>query len=77
MRKRLIVVLLLLGACTSIPLPRLGQSQSPALERKLVTAKREPNQLLAADGSSCLTTAKRYSRTQRGQRVWCVWRRGA
>jgi hypothetical protein len=76
MRKGL-VALLLLGACTSIPLPRMGQSHGSALERKVVAAKREPNELLARDGSSCLTTAKRYSRTQAGQRVWCVWRRGA
>jgi hypothetical protein len=66
-------VLLLLPACTSIPLPRIDDGPRPALERKVVAFKREPMELVSFDGSSCFTTERRFQRVMRGQRIWCVW----
>ena len=71
--------LVLLAACTSIPLPGGSRERpAPALERKTVAEKREPSELVATDGTSCLTTARRFENAQPGDRVWCVWqgRRG-
>jgi hypothetical protein len=71
-------LLLACAACTSIPLPHgrdpVSDSQRPALARKMVAAKREPNHLVATDGSSCATSGSRFTRVQPGDRVWCVWR---
>jgi hypothetical protein len=72
------LLLLLAAGCVSIPLPRGGEpvseSQRPALARKLVAAKREPNHLVATDGSTCATSDSRFARVERGDRVWCLWR---
>ena len=40
----------------------------------MVAAKREPNHLVATDGSTCATTESRFARVERGDRVWCLWR---
>ena len=72
------LLLLLFAGCTSIPLPHgrdpVSDSQAPTLSLKMVAGKRDPNQLLATDGSACTTTEERYERTQPGDRAWCAWR---
>ena len=59
------VLLLLLSACVSIPLPHgrepVSENQRPALARKMVAEKHEPNQLVATDGSRCSTTESHRS----------------
>ncbi|MFL5383864.1 MAG: hypothetical protein ACJ8GN_15190 [Longimicrobiaceae bacterium] len=71
-------LLLVFSACVSIPLPHgrdpVSENQRPALARKMVAAKREPNHLVATDGSTCATTGSRFARVERGDRVWCLWR---
>ena len=71
-------LLLPLAACVSIPLPHgrepVSENQRPALALKMVAEKREPNQLVATDGSRCSTTESRFVRIERGDRVWCMWR---
>jgi hypothetical protein len=67
---------LLAGCINTVPLPRVNPDvPSPALERKVVSGKREPLLLIASDGSSCPTTERRYQRARPGDRVWCVWTR--
>jgi len=72
------ILLLALSACVSIPLPHgrepVSENQRPALARKMVAQKHEPNQLVATDGSRCSTTETRFARVERGDRVWCLWR---
>jgi hypothetical protein len=72
------LLLLALAGCVTIPLPHgrdpVSDAQRPALARKMVAGKREPNHLVATDGSSCATTDSRFARVQRGDRVWCLWR---
>lgn len=65
--------LLLLSACTSIPLPKINEGPRPALELKVVAYKRPPQELVSYDGGSCFTTERRFQRAQPGRRVWCVW----
>lgn len=52
-----------------------GMSASPAREmaRKVVSAKEEPNTLIASDRSSCRVTEQKYRETALGERVWCAW----
>ncbi|HEX5724296.1 MAG TPA: hypothetical protein VFX98_02455 [Longimicrobiaceae bacterium] len=69
----LAAVLLLTSACYRVPLPGLGGAPGPALERKVVSHKREPAELVAPDGSSCFTSQRRWSVIRPGARVWCVW----
>jgi len=67
-------LLLVFAGCVNIPLPHRAGEPAPSLERKQVAGKREPNELVAIDGTSCATTDTRFARAQRGDRVWCVWR---
>jgi hypothetical protein len=73
----LVVLLgLLLSACASIPLPIPGgreADRAPVLARKLVVAKEAPADLIADDGTRCLTTERRFERTRVGSEAWCVW----
>ena len=65
---------LALAGCVNIPLPHPRGEPRPELTRKLVAGKREPNLLVASDGTTCTTTETRFGRAQRGDRVWCMWR---
>ena len=67
------VLLLALAGCLSIPLPHARGERAPSLSRKEVAAKRAPRELVALDGTSCITTEARFERAQRGDRVWCMW----
>jgi hypothetical protein len=67
------VLLLALAGCTSIPLPHPPGEPAPLLSRKQVAAKRDPQVLVALDGTRCVTTQGRFERAQPGDRVWCVW----
>jgi len=68
------LLLLVFAGCVNVPLPHRSGEPAPSLERKQVAGKREPNELVATDGSSCMTTDTRFARAERGDRVWCVWR---
>jgi hypothetical protein len=71
------VLVAFLSACASVPLPipRLREDAEPApeLARKLVIAKEPPTELIAEDGTRCLTTESRFKRTRVGFEAWCVW----
>ena len=56
------------GACVIVPLPR-GREFGP----KVVTAKQQPNLLLAADGSRCQVTKQQYDAAAVGRDARCVW----
>jgi hypothetical protein len=45
------------------------------LSRKEVVGKHGPAMLLAADGTECAVTEKRYREVSVGEFVWCGWRR--
>jgi hypothetical protein len=75
-RLRAVLLGLLLSGCVSIPLPMRGlggANPAPALERKLVVGKEAPADLIAEDGTRCLTTKSRFKRTLIGSEAWCVW----
>jgi hypothetical protein len=57
---------------SGVPGPEGGAPQRGLL-RKRVTAKQEPNLLLAADGTSCAVTAERYREINVGDHEGCVW----
>ena len=46
---------------------------SPEFTEKLVVGKEPPNQLIAEDGTRCITSRERYERARIGAEVWCVW----
>ena len=59
-----------------VPLHTRGQrNPEPAevLARKLVVGKEPPLDLIAEDGSRCLTTKDRFEKTRIGSKVWCLW----
>ena len=59
-----------------VPLHTRGQrNPEPAqvLARKLVVGKEAPLDLIAEDGSRCLTTKDRFEKTRIGSKVWCLW----
>lgn len=71
-----VVLALLLSGCESLPLPMRGPNganPTPALERKLVVGKEAPAELIAEDGTRCLTTESRFKGTLIGSKAWCVW----
>ncbi|CAN5180235.1 hypothetical protein BH24GEM2_BH24GEM2_07710 [soil metagenome] len=70
-----LALLVSVAACASIPLPDVAGRETPALERKTVVAKQEPQELIAADGTRCTSGAGKFERVRPGDRVWCVWQR--
>jgi hypothetical protein len=73
MRTAPLLLLALAAGCTSIPLPHPPGQPAPLLSRKQVAVKREPQVLVALDGTRCATTQARFERAKPGDRVWCVW----
>jgi hypothetical protein len=73
-----IILALLLPTCTSIP--GMGRSEhgprstQETLGWKVVIEKREPNLLLAVDGTECVVSEERFERIRRGRRAFCHWR---
>ena len=57
---------------SGVPGPE-GGARTTGLLRKRVTAKQEPNLLVAADGTSCPVTAERYREINVGDHEGCVW----
>jgi hypothetical protein len=73
MRATLLLLPLLLTACATAAHP--GRSPfSASFGRKLVVRKYLPRELVATDGTTCLTSEKHFARVSRGDHVWCVWR---
>ena len=72
----LLVLTLVLDGCAAVPLYMRGQRSpdpSHVLGKKLVVAKEAPLDLVAEDGTRCLTTKRRFERTKIGSEVWCLW----
>jgi hypothetical protein len=67
-----IVVLMFSGCLPSHLLHRDG-SRDPAVDRKAVVLKEVPTSLIASDGSRCLVGEKKFTNTEVGDRVWCMW----
>ena len=73
---RCVALALLLSGCTAVPMYMRGQrSPDPThvLGRKLVVGKEAPLDLIAEDGTRCLTTRTRFEGTKIGAKVWCLW----
>ncbi|HEY9516908.1 MAG TPA: hypothetical protein VIQ74_14615 [Gemmatimonadaceae bacterium] len=49
------------------------RNPDPALDRKAVVMKEAPTSLIASDGSRCLVGEKKFTHTDIGDRVWCMW----
>jgi hypothetical protein len=65
--------ILLLSGCLPLHLWHHEREDDPALDRKAVLTKEAPLSLIASDGSRCLVGEDKYSHTDVGDRVWCVW----
>ena len=73
---RSVVLASLLAGCAAVPLHMRGQRSpgpSHVLGKKLVAAKEAPLDLIAEDGTRCVTTKRRFERTRIGSEVWCLW----
>jgi hypothetical protein len=71
-----VLVATLLAGCAAVPLHTRGyRSPDPShvLGKKLVVGKEAPLDLIAEDGTRCLTTKRRFERTKLGSEVWCLW----
>lgn len=74
---------LLLGlstaACVPLFMPTGGLrgGDTPAeFAPKLVVGKEAPNELIADDGTRCITSRERFDQTRIGSEIWCVWSDG-
>lgn len=66
-------------ACVPLFMPTRGVrggDAPPELAEKLVVGKEPPTELIAEDGTRCITSRKRFDRTRIGSEVWCVWTNG-
>ena len=71
----LFAVSLLLGGC--LPGAGIAPEQDrlgAVVSTKEVVAKREPDALLARDGSLCAVSPDRFAGTHVGEQVRCAWR---
>ena len=67
------------GACVPLFMPTRGLrggDAPPEFAEKLVVGKEPPNELIADDGSRCITSRERFDRTRVGSEIWCVWTDG-
>jgi hypothetical protein len=67
------------GSCIPLSLPTRGVrggNAPPALAAKLVVGKEWPNELIADDGTRCITSKERFDRGRIGSEIWCVWTDG-
>lgn len=55
--------------------PDSSQGSQEFLGWKVVAEKRDPNLLLAADGTECVVSDERFERVRTGERAFCHWRR--
>jgi hypothetical protein len=73
-----VALLILLHACAHFPGSDRadGPPRSPreTLGWKVVIEKREPNLLLAVDGTECVVSEERFERIRTGRRAFCHWR---
>lgn len=58
---------------TSASVPKRGGTPTRGLLRKRVTAKQDPNLLIAEDRTSCPVTAERYRDVDVGDHELCAW----
>lgn len=64
--------LALAAGCIAIPLGH--REGAPAMSRKVVVRKQEPNILVAADRTWCEADPKKFRSAKVGDKVWCVWK---
>ena len=67
------IVVLMLSGCLPFHLLNRDRNPDPALDRKAVFMKEAPTSLIASDGSRCLVGEKKFTDTDIGDRVWCMW----
>jgi hypothetical protein len=56
--------------------PAAADTVSLAMARKSVYGKEAPATVVAADGSRCNVTKKRFDEVKEGEKLLCAWRRG-
>lgn len=66
-------VIVLLCGCLPSRLRPGERQRDRDVTQKVVVSKEKPTSLIAADGSRCLVTSGKYSKTDLGDRVWCLW----
>ena len=57
----------------TIPTEHSGQGQGARPSQKPVYGKEAPTTLLAADGTRCQVSDKKFQETAVGEKIWCVW----
>ena len=57
----------------TIPTERSSEGQSTYPTQKPVYGKEAPTTLLAADGTRCQVSEKKFQETTVGEKIWCVW----
>lgn len=75
---RIALVVLVAAAMSScvVPARYATGNDGRTVAWKRVEAKDPPATLIAIDGSVCTVTSDRFERTQRGDRVACLWVKG-
>ena len=68
-----VTVVLMLSGCLPFHLRHSDGSRDPVPDRRAVVMKEAPVSLIASDGSRCLVGEKKFTNTEIGDRVWCVW----
>ncbi len=71
MRRLALLAVVLLAGCI-LPMPRTRYTAG--MDRKKVVDKRDPDILVAFDGSVCSVSKDKYEKTSSGDVVFCVWR---
>lgn len=51
--------------------------EGTVVETKIIRNKREPNLLIAMDGTECVVSRLRWEKATPGEAYLCAWRRGA
>lgn len=51
--------------------------EGTVVETKTIRSKREPNLLIAMDGTECVVSRARWEKATAGDPYLCAWRRGA
>ena len=72
----LVLGIMAVPGCAALPSANGEEEGRAALRRKAVVEKREPNELVAADGTWCAADRERFEAIRVGEAIWCVWIRG-
>lgn len=72
----LLLAALLSGCGALVP---FGGAETPpgAWGRRTVAERVDPDEVVATDGARCRVSADKYADIRPGDKVWCVWQRGA